>query len=46
MSSSIINNKDKMEKIRKDSNPSMVDVDEMVAIFGNYEKPTNSDSQN
>ena len=45
MSSTIIENKDKMEKLRNNPNPSMAEIDEMVKVFGNYEKPTSNDSK-
>jgi hypothetical protein len=45
MSSTVIENKDKMEKLRNNPNPTMAEIDEMVGIFGNYEKPTNNDSK-
>jgi hypothetical protein len=46
MSSTIINNKDKMEKLRNNPSPTMAEIDEMVGIFGKYEQPTSNDSKN
>jgi hypothetical protein len=46
MYSSVKANADKIEKIRKNPNPSMADIDEMVGVFGNYEKPTDNDPKN
>jgi hypothetical protein len=46
MSKSIAQNRDKMEKLRKDSNPKMADIDAMVNVFGNYEKSTSTDYEN
>jgi hypothetical protein len=45
MSTAIKNNKNQMKKLKEDSNPTMKDIDEMVGVFGNYEQPTSTDSE-
>jgi hypothetical protein len=44
MDDAIKNNKSKMAKLQKNPNPSMVDIDEMIAKFGNYEQPASNNS--
>jgi hypothetical protein len=39
-------NKNKIEKLRNNPNPSMAEIDEMVGVFGNYEKPIDNDPKN
>jgi hypothetical protein len=45
MTDALSKHKYKMESLRKDPNPRMADIDELVRIFGVFEKPTSSDSK-
>jgi hypothetical protein len=45
MAKAIKENKDKMAEIQRNPNPSMADIDAMLAVFGNYEQLKSNNSE-